>query len=632
LISGLTRPGIKIFAGLLISLAASFAHASEIPYLKEDVAKGQLPAMVDRLPMKPLVVEPGEGQEIGQYGGQLKTLIGNPADVKLMFVYGYARLVGYTPELKLEPDILESVEVKEGRVFTLKLRDGHKWSDGHPFTSEDFRYWWEDVANHPKLSPAGPPAALLVHGEIPKVEFPDAQTVIYSWSAPNPDFLPQLAAASPLLIYRPAHYLKTLHEKYVDMSKMNKIQKIKFKAWASEHNRSDNLYKFDNPELPTLQPWRNTTSPPATRFVGKRNPYFHRVDPEGQQLPYIDELIFTVSEGKLISAKAASGDVDLQARSLQLQDATFLKEHEDRSDYKTLLWPTVRGSHFVLYPNLNSENEMWRKLMRDVRFRRALSLGIDREEINDTLFFGLAIEGNNSVQEQSDFYTDELRSKWAEYDTDQANELLDEIGLTERNRDDIRLLPNGEPFVIVIETAGEDTEQSDILELINESWREIGISVFTKPSQRAVFRNRIFSGETVMSVWSGFENGIPNAVASPATRAPTSQISYQWPKWGQYFETKGKSGEPVDMPEALRLQELYTNWLASTDNEEKEEIWMEMLNIHADQQFTIGVVGGILQPIVVKEHLKNVPEEAIFNWNPGAQFGIYHPDLFWFEK
>ncbi len=616
----------------LTVLVSSNVQALEVPFFKERVESGSLPVMAERLPETPLVVSPAEDQTIGQYGGELRTLIGNPSDVKLMFVYGYARLVGYTRDLDIAPDILESVDVEEGRIFTLKLRKGHKWSDGHLFTSEDFRYWWEDVAHNEKLSPAGPPASILVNGEEPVVTFPDAETVVYSWSVPNPNFLPQLAAASPLLIYRPAHYLKQFHEKYVDQSKLNKIQKIKFKAWASEHNRLDNLYKFDNPNLPTLQPWRNLTAPPATRFVGERNPYFHRTDPDGRQLPYIDRLILSVSENKLIAAKAASGDVDLQARGLQLQDATFLKEGEKRSQYKTLLWPTVRGSHFVLYPNLNSQNEVWRGLMRDARFRRALSLGIDREEINDTLFFGLAVEGNNAVQSQSPFYTEELRTKWATLDQEKANELLDEMGLTEWDDDGNRLLPNGEPLVVVIETAGEDTEQSDILELIDDSWKELGISVFTKPSQRAVFRNRIFSGETVMSVWSGFEDGIPNANTSPATRAPTSQISYQWPKWGQYFETKGKSGEAADLPEAQRLLDLYEKWMLTTDESEKAEIWKEMLQIHVDQQFTIGVVGGILQPVVVKDDLKNVPEEAIFNWNPGAQFGIYHPDLFWFEK
>ncbi|MBE7635822.1 ABC transporter substrate-binding protein [Sneathiella sp. P13V-1] len=586
--------------------------------------------MVERLPEAPLVVTPAEDQELGKYGGSLRSLIGNPADVKLMFVYGYARLVGYNRDLQLEADIAESFDVKEGRIFTFKLRKGHRWSDGAPFTSDDFRYWWEDVANNKKLTPAGPPASLLLDGELPKVSFPDAYTVRYEWSKPNPNFLPLLAGASPLLIYRPAHYLSEFHIRYIDKSKLNKIQKIKLKSWASKHNRLDNLYKFDNPELPTLQPWRNTTSAPANRFVGVRNPYFHRVDSAGNQLPYIDRVILSISEPKLISAKAASGDVDLQVRALKLQDATFLKENEKRSAYRTLLWPTVKGSHFALYPNLNVTDPVWKKLIRDVRFRRALSLAIDREEINDVLYFGLATEGNNTVQKQSPLFNDEYRTRWATLDLDKANQILDEMGLDKRNEDGIRLLPDGQDLSIIVETAGESTEQTDVLELIRDSWREVGIALFTKPSQRAVFRNRIFAGETLISIWGGLENGVAGPQSNPSILAPTSQISYQWPKWGQYYETKGASGEPIDMPEAKRLMELYGNWLTATNDDDRTKIWSEMLSIHAEQQFNIGVVSGILQPIVVTERLKNVPKSVIFNWDPGAHFGIYHPDLFYF--
>ncbi len=617
---------------LVLMLLLIPAARAEIPYFEDAVAAGTLPPMKERLPENPLVSKLAEGQSIGHYGGDLRSLIGNPSDVKLMFVNGYARLVGYNASLEIVPDILQSVEVEEGRVFTMKLREGHKWSDGKPFTSEDFRYWWEDIANNPKLSPAGPPAALLVHDELPKVEFPDPLTVIYSWSVPNPNFLPALAGAAPLLIYRPAHYLKAHHEDHMDMSKMTPKQKIMMKSWAANHNRLDNLYQFNNPDLPTLQPWQNVTASPATRFLGERNAYFHRVDPEGNQLPYIDRIIYTVSEGKLIPAKTASGDVDLQARGLRLQDATFLKENEERSGYKVYLWETARGSHFTLYPNLNAEDPEWRKLLRDVRFRRALSLGINREEINDILFFGLAVEGNNAVQKQSPFYTEELGTKWASYDIDRANALLDEIGLVERNKDGIRLMPDGRPLTVIVETAGEETEQSDILELIRDSWAKIGVELFTKPSQREVFRNRIFSGETIMSVWGGFEDGIPNAQSSPASRAPTSQISYQWPKWGQYYETKGKSGEPVDMPVAQHLFDLYERWLITMDDDEKAAIWREMLKIHVDQQFTIGVVGAILQPVVVSDDLRNVPEAGLYNWDPGGLFGMYRPDLFWFDR
>jgi len=629
--SRLKNSSVYLILTLAFTLMAGAVAAEEIPYFKSAILDGSLPEMKDRLPENPLVVPLMSGQQLGQYGGSMRSLVGKSADVKLMFVFGYARLVGYTAELEIAPDIVKSFDVVENRIFTFNLRKGHRWSDGAPFTSEDFRYWWENVANNKKLSPTGPPSTLLVGGEYPIVTFPDALTIRYEWTNPNPNFLALLAGASPLLIYRPAHYLKKFHKDFVDFSKMNKIQRIKFKSWASSHNRKDNLYKFDNPDLPSLQPWINTTFSPASRFIGVRNPYFHRVDTAGKQLPYIDRMILSISEPKLISAKAASGDVDLQTRNLKLQDATFLKENEKRSGYKTNLWSTVRGSHFALMPNLNANDEMWRKLIRDVRFRRALSLGIDREEINDALFFGLALEGNNTAQPQSPFYSDELRTAWATLDIEKANKLLDEVGLDKWNDDGIRLLPNGEPLTIIVETAGEVTERTDVLELIRDSWRELGISLFTKPSQRAVFRNRIFSGETLMSVWYGFENGVPTPNTSPAALATTSQISYQWPKWGQYTETKGQSGEPADIPAAIRLNELHLQWQKTTNVETQTAIWEEMLAIHADQQFTIGVVSGILQPIVVKNSLRNVPKKAIYNWDPGALIGIYHPDIFWFD-
>lgn len=620
-----------ICSALIVVLGSTIAQAQmEIPALEDDVKSGKLPAVADRLPDNPKVVPLYDGQKLGKYGGTLNSLIGNAADVKLLFVYGYSRLVGYTPELKIAPDILSNYKVEENRIFTFTLRKNHRWSDGTRFTTEDFRYWWEDVANNRKLSPTGPPVTMLVDGEPPLFTVVDELTIRYEWSQPNPDFLTLLARAAPLLIYRPSEYLKSHHERYIDRSGMSKIQKIKLKSWASKHNRLDNLYKFDNPDLPTLQPWRNITSAPANRFVGVRNPYFHRIDIEGKQLPYIDRVILSVSEPKLISAKAASGDVDLQARAIKLQDATFLKANEKRSKYKTLLWPTVQGSHFALFPNLNANNPKWRKLLRDVRFRRALSLAIDREEVNDVLFFGLAKEGNNTVQEQSELFEAHFRTKWATLDFELANRLLDEIGLIERDDNGIRLMEDGEELSIIVETAGESTEQTDVLELIRDSWREIGVALFTKPSQRSVFRNRIFSGETIMSVWSGMENGVATSTESPAVLAATTQLSYQWPKWGQYYETKGQSGEPVDMPEVKKLNELYRQWQLSETDEARTQIWKEMLNIHVEQQFTIGVVSSILQPIVVKEHLMNVPKKAIFNWDPGAHFGMYHPDLFWF--
>ena len=636
MIHALLKLGVSTAAAILLASAALPSQAItlvETPYFAKMIKKGKVPTVDKRVPDEPFVVKFEGDREIGKHGGSIRTLIGRAKDVRYLVVWGYARLMGYDEEYNLKADILKSFKVEEGRIFTFVLRKGHKWSDGAPFTSEDFRYWWQDVANNPDLSPSGPPRVMLVDGKPPMLEVIDEVTVRLTWDAPNPFFLPRLAGASPLFIYRPSTYLRKFHAKYGDEAKLNKLAKTEGQRnWAALHNRKDNMYKFDNPDQPTLQPWANITRPPATRFTGRRNPFYHRIDAQGRQLPYIDKIVMNQSDGKLIPAKAGAGEVDLQARNLAFKDITFLKESEERSGYRTGLWRTAKGAHLALYPNLNVNDPTWQKLVRDRRFRQALSLAIDRTLINESLYFGLALEHNNTVLPQSPLFTDEYGRLNTEYNIKKANRLLDEQGLKKRDDEGTRLLPDGRPMNIIVETAGEDTEQTDVLELVHDGWAEIGVKLFTKPSQREVFRNRIFSGETLVSIWFGFENGLPTPGMSPAELAPTTQQSLQWPKWGQFYETNGKAGEAPDIPAAQELAKLNDAWLKSTESGERAAIWHKMLRIHAREMFTIGIVSGVMQPVVISGKLRNLPEEGIYNWDPGAMFGIYRPDTFWFDK
>jgi peptide/nickel transport system substrate-binding protein len=567
---------------------------------------------------------------IGRPGGELRTLVGRARDTRLLFVYGHARLVGYDLKLELVPDILESYDVREGRSFTLKLRRGHRWSDGHPFTAEDFRFFWEDVASNPALQPTGPPIQLLVEGEPPKVEIVDELTVRYTWSRPNPLFLPALAAATAVVIYRPAHYLKPFHERYAEPATLDRqIKETRSRDWTQLFLRKDRIDELDNPDMPTLQPWMPTTAPPAQRFVAVRNPHFHRVDAKGQQLPYLDRFILEVADPKLIPIKTGAGETDLQARHLFFRDYTFLKQSEARSGLRMLLWPEGRGAHLALYPNLNANDPVWRALFRDRRFREALSLGIDREALSQYMFFGLAEPSNNSILPASPLYREEYGTRCTAYDPDAANRLLDELGLTKRGARSVRLLPDGRPMELIVETAGEDTEQTDILELIRDQWQEIGFRIHGRPSDREVLRNRIFAGETLMSVFYGIDNGTPTAIMPPRDFAPTSQADQpQWPKWGQHRETRGLAGEPPDLPEAKELADLFQQWTVTYEPAQQRAIWDRMLDLYTSQCFTLGLIRGVRQPLAVRTGLKNIPEEAIFNWEPQGQIGLYRPDTF----
>ena len=613
--------------------APRIAALKETPSLQAQVDGKRLPALDERLPAVPRISVSGPNLSVGKHGGDIRMLITRDKDVRMLIVYGYARLVAYDEQLDIVPDILEWLEVEDGRIFTLKLREGHRWSDGAPFTAEDFRYFWEDVATNEELFPVGPEIPLRLDDELPTFEVIDDTTVRYSWSKPNPFFVPALAGPRPLEIFVPAHYLKQFHPKYGDEAKIKAaVEAAGARSWAQLHNRIGDTYNAVNPDLPTLQPWNNTTPPPATRFVAARNPYYHRIDAAGQQLPYADRFILDVVGGALVPAKTAAGEADLQARGLNFSDYTFLKAAEERSGYQVRLWKTVRGSQLALYPNLNAVDPVWRELNRDARFRQALSLGINRAEINQVIYYGLCLPANNLVLPDSPLYKPEYGEAYTAFAPEKANALLDEIGLTERNGEGYRLLPDGRPLEIIVETAGENAEEVDVLELIRDSWRQIGVKLFTKPSQREVMRNRIFAGETVMAMWFGSENGIPTSYSSPEEFVPIMQQSLQWPMWGQYAETNGSAGQPVDLPAAKRLLELYDQWTVAQSREAKVAAWQEILKIHAEQVYVIGIVAQVPQPIVVANALRNVPEEGIFNWDPGAQFGMYRPERFWFDR
>lgn len=606
---------------------------AEPPFFAEQVAAGKLPTVGQRLPNEPSVARlNSDYQTPGEYGGSMRMLMAKSKDIRMMMVYGYARLVAYNEKLELVPDLIKSLDNDGNKSFTFHLLPGHRWSDGTPFTSEAFRYFWEQVATNDQLSKFGPPNTLVLDGELPKVEILDELTVRYSWSRPNPYFLPALAAPRPLFIYRAGHYLKQFHADFVDKETLDKlVDEYGVRNWAGLHLRKDHNYKFDNPDLPTLQPWRATTFPPSEQFVFERNPYYHRVDDKGKQLPYIDKVIVNIVSKDLIPAKTGSGESDLQGRYLRLDNFTFLKAAEERNDYQVRLWQTGVGSQVTLYPNLTSNDPVWKNLTRDVRFRRALSLAIDRQEINQVVYLGLAIPGNNTVLPSSPLFKPEFQQAWTDYDIDKANELLDAMELTQRDDRGIRLMPDGRPIDIIIQTAGEYTEQTDVLQLVHDSWVKIGVKLYSKPSQREVFRNRIYSGEAMMGIWSGVDNGVPSASMSPREFVPTDQDQYQWSQWGNYHVSGGHAGQAPDMPTAKRLLELNRQWENANRIEEKEKAWHEILGIHSQELFTIGIVSGVRQPIVVHKHLHNLPKEGIYSFAPTSYFGIYRPDTFWFD-
>ena len=231
----------------------AYAALQETPFVADAVADGKLPPVLKRIPQEPALAEL---ETLGRPGGELRMLMASPKDTRLMVVYGYARLVAYTPALAIVPDMLLGVDVEEGRVFTMHLRPGHKWSDGQPFTAEDFRYWFEDIAGNSELSPGGVPTQMLAGGEPPKFEVIDATTVRFTWTKPNPLFLPALAGPDPLFVFAPAHYPLFFGEKYADKEKLAALAQGRRRAQlgGAPHQALQAPIRNDDLKLPLARP------------------------------------------------------------------------------------------------------------------------------------------------------------------------------------------------------------------------------------------------------------------------------------------------------------------------------------------------------------------------------------------
>jgi peptide/nickel transport system substrate-binding protein len=624
-----------LYSLLVLILCAVPAAAGYIEpdSLKDKVAKGELPPVEARLPKDPLRVElTGPGKTLGQYGGTARILVGGQRNISLMTVYGYTRLLRFDEKLQLQPDLLKAYEVQEGRIFTFHLRQGLKWSDGEPVTTEDFRYALEDVQFNEDLSKVISPY-LLVNGKPPVFEIIDDLTVRYTWDAPNPDFLPQIAAPQALSLVMPAHYLKQFHKKYQTEEKLEELIKANNeKKWTGLHINKARQYRPENPDLPTLDPWRNITKPPSEQFVFERNPYFHRVDAQGRQLPYIDRFVLNVSSSSLIPAKAGAGEADLQGNNISFGDYTFLKEAELSHPIRVKLWESGRGARVALFPNLNYEDPVWRKIMQDVRFRRALSLAIDRNEINQAKFFGLSRPSADTVLPASPLYREEYAKAYTDFDPAAANALLDEMGLTQHDSEGVRLLPDGRRAEIIVETAGEDPVETDVLQLITDHWNKVGLRLVIRTSQTDVLRSRVIGGTTMMTMSAGLDNGIPTADMNPKALAPTSHDQLQWPQWGIFVESNGDKGTEADVKEAKELDDLYNQWRKAHDTQARADIWHRMLSLYTSQVFSIGIVNSTQQPIVVSSKLRNIPDKGLYSFDPTCYFGIYGVDTFWFDK
>ncbi|GAB4523462.1 MAG: ABC transporter substrate-binding protein [Anaerolineae bacterium] len=618
--------------------AAPPTKYNEAPSLHNLVESGALPPVDQRLPEEPLVQPVVE--EIGQYGGTLRRGFLGPSDHNNYTRVVYDALVRFSPDgSEVIPHIAKGWESNEDfTVWKIFLRKGMKWSDGEPFTADDIMFWYEHILLNEELTPSIPIWMRNADGSVAKVEKLDDYTVQWTFKQPNTAFLLELANKDGAdksianLAFAPAHYLKQFHPDFVDKAELDaKVKEAGFETWVE---------LFSVEAMPHLSGKRPSTAawvPDGTTvsdqvFVLKRNPYYFAVDPEGNQLPYIDEVRFTFfADAEALNLAAIGGQIDMQGRHIKMNNYPVLVENAEKGGYRVLTWPTFGGADAVLWFNQTyTKDPAIGDLLRNKDFRIALSHAIDREQIKQSAFLGLGEARQGVPAPWHPYYPgDEWAYKYTEYDPDKANQILDSIGLDKRDDEGFRLLPNGERLDLEIQVIPAFANWADVGQIVVQNWAKVGIRAHVEIRERAQGFQLRDTNELMVEIWNEDTTGFPfsgNSKMDPRRDLPFGPLFRKW------YDTNGAEGmEPP--AELKRIVELIDEAKVS-GRERQIELAQELFRIWADNIWEVGTVGltpMIQGVVVVNKDLRNVPETAGNDW-PLRTPGNTRPEQYFFKR
>jgi peptide/nickel transport system substrate-binding protein len=599
------------------------APAGEAPALAEQAAAGTIPALADRLPTNPSVVTPLT--QIGQYGGTFRRAQTSPEGATDFLHITRACLVEWSLGLDFEtiPGLASSWDVNEdATVYTFHLREGIKWSDGEPYTAADIAFYVDSIAKNADLNPA-PPTFMSVGGVPADVAMVDDYTVTFTFAQPNGLF-PRFLAFQGDNLNAPMHYLAQFHPEHTDPAAVDKLASdAGFASWVEFFTAQNNAWT--NPDRPGLGAWHLTSAVggSSTRATLERNPYYWKIDTEGNQLPYADGVVFDILDKTAITLRAANGEIDLQYKYLGFQDMPVLTDGQEAGNYTVRQWG-LDAPWIAMYMNQSHIDPVMRELMQNVDFRAGLSHAINREEMNEILFLGLGGTQHPCAIPEDPYYVEGYGYKFTEYDVDTANQLLDAAGLTERGDGNVRLRPDGQPLELTILTFVYETgvNASDAYELVKQYWAEVGVNVNIDVQDPTLWQERVTASE--MDIAGYTVAGLLWDI-DPLWYVPTSRQCYWAPLFGINYATDGESGEAP--PEHLAaLQGLYDQLVAEPDPDARIALGQEILAHHDENVYMIGTVTAPFQPTVVSNNLVNVLEVGVHSNR------ARHEQVTWFEQ
>ncbi|MYC97443.1 MAG: ABC transporter substrate-binding protein [Caldilineaceae bacterium SB0661_bin_32] len=611
--------------------AAPTSQYSEAPMLADMVAAGDLPPVDERLPVNPMVMPVAE--ENGNYGGTFRRGFKGVSDRWGPTKMQDRGLSWYDQNLNMQPRMAESWEINEdASEWTFHLREGMKWSDGTPFTTEAIRWWWEEDETNTTISSSiggtwvsGPERTPM------ELEIVDDSTVTFKFPLPNPLYVFRLGRQTRNL-YLPGHYLKQFHMDLTDdQDKLQaQAEEAGFNSW--EEYYTDRRWWYLNPDLPSIGPWISKNELSNELFLMERNPFFFGVDSDGRQLPYVDDVTHRLFEtNDVFDLRIINGEIDFQARHVNIGNFTLYKENEENGDYQVFLGSA--SGHSAIQLNLSTKNERLAEFfnIRDVRI--ALSVAVDRVALNELVWDGLMTPRQYSPLESSAQAYPKQANAWIEFDPDMANQLLDDAGYAEKDSDGFRLFNDGsgDTLSFVIEgTAQPGTTSEDTVQEVIKYFAAVGVKAAYKGFERSLYEEHHGANEIEAAWWGGDRTVVP--LVNP-TIWTCEQPDRPWAAgWAHWRNSGGTSPAGVEPPAGHWVWTIWEIWDAikiEPDPDKQTAMFHQILDIWAEELPMIGYLGERPAPIIVKNGVRNYLPGFPLDDTTGDEHLLHTETYFW---
>lgn len=593
----LAATGASVALAALPTIPAFAKDYKEPPSLKSALEKGDLPPIAERLPENPLVVTPKD--EVGRFGGDWNLALVGSGGLSMLFRYqAYEPLVRFDPAwTKVIPNVAESFEGdEESKVYTVKLRKGMKWSDGHPYTTEDVKFWYDTVLSDERVAFVGN-AHWKQDDKPAKLEIVDETTFKVIFDKPNGFFALNTAWANNDQTTRcPKHYLSQFHIDY--NPKANDLAKSRgFESWIplfqQEAGFADDNIFFQNQNRPCVWAWMFTQAPTANiqQSVAVRNPYYFKVDTEGNQLPYMDRVIYQmVADPQVLLLKCMQGQIDMMDQYIGTPaNKSVLYDNREKGGYDFYTLSPTQANQMVFIFNLNHTDEVKRKLFQNRDFRAALSLAIDRQALIDAVLVGQGAPSQPSIIKGDPLYNEQLATQYTEYDPDKANQMLDAI-LPKKGGDGIRLDEKARRLSVIFEIDNARPIFIDMLQLALPMFQAVGIDAQMRTMDRSLWETRVRRGRDFDATCHRFgANGGIAAMLDPRYYVPTNANAMYAPGWQLWYNAPDNE-DAIEPPELTRKQmTLYDQLQGTSDQDKQQEIMKQILQMAADAFYVFGV-------------------------------------------